>query len=169
MNKKRTSVSLPMETISIIKRHGTKGISHKHIALCCLRRFLNKQQIQDFEHKPTCSYNPENAQEIMTLWLTEEEHYNLKMYRLTLGTSVSYLLDMAIRLYLPYILKLFTRKLKETHLVITIKILDILQKQLEYIHRKVKVSYSEFTLLHIVMPRNNAKINLLKFRPRIFI
>ena len=164
MKKTRTSVSLPAEALCEIRKFSSHNYSHKKIALLCLKRLLSKKNIHNFEKKPTCTYNPESATEIITIWLTNEEHYNLKIYRVVLGLSISFLLYLAIKQYLPYVIKLLKRLKNIKYSSISAGILNILQKQINSIHRKIKYSYKSIVSLGIVMPRQNPKWKLLQLK-----
>ena len=157
MKKIKTSVSLPAETMATIKKYKANKESHKKLALFCLKRYLSKNKISEFEKKPTCTYNANNSSEIMTIWLTPEEHHNLKIYRITSGLSISFLIDIAINMYLAYILRLSARKLNTSHATITRHIWLILESQISAIHRNVKFSYDKIVYLSIVMPKKKIR------------
>lgn len=158
-NSVKTSISMPAHIYAKLKNSNLGLYTPDKIAMHCLRKYLRKIKIDAFSTRPTCTYNIDTCDVKLYLWLTPEDHYSVKMYRVLTGTSVSYLVCMAINRYLEGILQVLKNAFKKSTIADS-KWLKTMRDALRHIHRKVKFKYgrnNHILGLSIVMPMQGGR------------
>lgn len=162
--KVRTSISLPKETFLKIAKFSGGLYNPQELALLCLRKMIRKMKTVRFSERPTACYNSEPVDIIWGIRLTPEEHYNLKMYRILTGMSISYLTALAIDIFICGMLRVLNGKIYK---IGNFAWLQTLKETLTHIHRKVAFNAADGKKvlgLHLVLPKTGASWPM-KFQP----
>lgn len=165
--KTRTTISLPMATYKKIERFSGGLYNPQELALLCLKKLIRKINIEKISSSPTAYYNSEAVGKILGIRLTKEEHYNLKMYRILTGLSISHLTHIAIHIFITGLLRVLDGKNAGLYKIKNFAWLDTLRRTFAHIHRRVAFQGSEgkrMLGLHIVMPKESASWPV-KFQP----
>ena len=156
----KTSISLPNYTLEKLSKKIFGYIKSQDLAIFCLKKYLRRLKISNFNPKATCTYNTEACKAKLIIWLTEKEHYNLKVFRILTGKSVSFMVYLAIEKFLEGFLRIMGHFFKQYNKMSHQEWYNILRNSISGIHRKIKFIADGgrgFFGLMIVMPKPSAK------------
>ena len=152
--KQATTISLPGKAVDLItkelaKKFGNHSYPIQYIILLCLRKYLYIHQLENIDSRSTCRYNMVPSRKQVKIYLTAEEHHNVKMYRLISQQSVSYICFLAINEFLLEMLEMLCTSENQTMMQDSF---DILSKSIQSIHRTVYFKEKNIIKLVIVIP-----------------
>ena len=142
----QTTFSLPHRSIFALEN---RCMSKNKLVILCLKRALLRFSLpEQICADATVQYNPEACGKKISVWLTEEEHKGLRIWRLLTTKSISYLATQAIDQYLNLVITmLIARSLRKPGWF------EILTESLKHLHHRVKFEHKSLFAFSVVVVR----------------
>ncbi len=153
----RTSLSLSEKAIEILNETAQAArINKKTMALRCLKRLKKNIHKLQLIKRSTIRYNAESCAHKLYLYLPENVHNYAQALRNMEKISISYLVDMAVKLYAERLLRIMNSPRFNRGYV------TLLDEVLRALHQKIGFQNRGVAGLHLIFARPARGVNRLR-------